>query len=188
MIEVFNEISKHMIKGIMFHEQMADYFDFLDLHGLKRWQEYRFFEESAELRGIHRYALNHCNRIINDGEVSTTRYIPNSWYNYTRFDVDNGTRKTSVKDAFEKWLNWEKETKTLYEKLFKKLTENSYIADASKVNQLIQGVDAELKHLTRKMIEYKAVDYDMSYIMCEQDEMHNMYENKLKENFKIEMC
>lgn len=188
MIEVFNEISRHMIKGIMFHEQMADYFDFLNLHGLKRWQEVRFFEESAELRGLHRYAINHCNKLVNDGDVPAVRYVPTSWYNYTKYDVDTNTRKTAVKDAFEKWCEWEKDTKALYEKMFKKLTENGYIADANKVNELIKGVDNELKHLTRKMLEYKSVDYNMEYIMYQQDEMHSKYEEKLKESFKIEMC
>lgn len=188
MIEVFNEISKHMIKGIMFHEQMADYFDFLNFHGLKRWQEVRFFEENTELRGLHRYAINHCNKLVYDSDISNIRYIPNSWYNYTRYDVDTNTRKTAVKDAFGKWCEWEKETKALYERMFKKLTENGYISYANKVNELIKNVDNELKYLTRKMLEYKSVDYDIDYIMYQQDELHNKYEKELEEVYKVKMC
>ncbi len=31
--EIFSEISKHMIEGIMIHAQMADYYNFLGLKG-----------------------------------------------------------------------------------------------------------------------------------------------------------
>ena len=187
MIEVFNEISRRMIKGVMFHAQMADYFDFLNLHGLKRWSEYQFLSESAELRGLHRYAINHLGKLINDGDVSGTEYIPSSWYSSTRQQVDSSTRKQAVKEALEKWYNWEKETKEFYERQFKILTDNYKIASANKVNSIICDVDQELKKVCRKLLEYKAVDYDMDYIMFEQDAMHNHYEEATKE-IGIKIC
>lgn len=188
MIEVFNEISKRMVQGLMFHEQMADYFDFLNLHGFKRWHENRYIEESCNMRGIHRYAINHCNKLVYDGEIKGTQYIPTSWYNYTRTDVDASTRKQAVKEAFEKWYSWEKETKELYEKLFKKLTDSNKIADANKVNEIIKAVDMELKQVLRKMLEYKAVDYDMAYILYQQPELHEKYEKEMEEVYKVQMC
>lgn len=187
MIEVFNEVSNRMVRNIMKHEQMADYFDFLNLHGLKRWHEYQFFEESAELRGIHRYAINHCNRIIRDENIESVQAIPMSWYGYTRMQVDSSTRKNAVKDALEKWLDWEKESKELYERVFKQLTDNNKIAEADKINELILDVDKEIKLVTRKMLEYKAVDYDMEYILLQQDEMHEEYRKKTKE-IGIDIC
>lgn len=187
MIEVFNEISNRMIGNLMRHEQMADYFDFLNLHGLKRWHEYQFFEESAELRGIHRYAINHCNRLVREDNVESVRSIPTSWYNYTRQQVDGATRKQAVKDAFQKWYEWETETKEHYEMLFKRLTDNGKIAEADKINELILDVDEEIKRLTRKMLEYRSVDYDMAYILLQQDEMHEEYRKKTKE-IGIDIC
>ena len=118
----------------MLHEEMADYFDFLNLHGFKRQQEYHFFDESAELRGIHRYAINHCNRLITDTDIPSVKAIPQGWYNYTRLQVDE-----------------------------------------------------ELKYLTREMLEYKAVDYDMDYIMFKQNEIHECYKEKQKE-IGINIC
>lgn len=187
MIEVFNRISSRMIEGIMFHEQMSDYFDFLNLRGFKRQQEYRFLDETCELRGVHRYAINHCNRLIKDSTITTTNYIPTNWYNYTKLDVDNSTRKQAVKDAFEKWYTWEKETKKFYEEQFKILTDSSKIADANKVNELVKKVDKELKYLTRQMLEYKAVDWNMDYIMLKQDELHKCYHEKSKD-LCVDIC
>ena len=45
----------------------------------------------------------------------------------------------------------------------------------------------ELKYLTRKMLEYKAVDYDMDYIMFQQNEMHDHFKEKTKE-LGIDIC
>ena len=107
MIEVFNKVNERIVKGIMFHEQMADYFDFLNLHGLKRWQENRYIEESAEMRGLHRFAINHLHRLVNEDNISSQQVIPSSWYSSTQFDVDSNTIKQSVKEAFQKWYMWE---------------------------------------------------------------------------------
>lgn len=187
MIEVFKELDSRMLKGIMFHAQLTDYFDFLNLHGFKRWQEYRFLEESAELRGLHRYAINHCNRLIGESTIENPKVIPQDWVNYSRLQVDSSTRKAAVKDAFSKWYEWEKNTKEFFESKFKILTDNNKIADANKVNELICGVDQELKVLTRKLLEYKAVDYDMSYIMYQQQELHEYYKEKTKD-IGIDIC
>ena len=56
--ELFAKISAHMVKGIMFHAQMADYYDFLGLRGYKRMHEYHYFEESMMFRALHRYYIN----------------------------------------------------------------------------------------------------------------------------------
>lgn len=187
MIEVFAEISKRMVKGIMLHAQMSDYFDFIDLHGYKRWHEYRFFVENAELRGVHRYAINHCNRLIPESSVDNPRMIPSGWENYTRLQVDATTRKSAVKEAFEKWYQWENETKTAYETQFKVLTESSKIADADKINSIICNVDQELKEVTRELLSLRAVDYDPAYIMIRQGELHEHFRHKEKE-IGIDIC
>lgn len=188
MIEIFNAISRHMVKGIMLHEQMADYFDFLGLSGFKRWAEVQYIHENAKLRGLHRYAINHLNKIINDEKIESVELIPSSWYGVTRQQVDSSTRKQGLKEVLDRWYDWEKETKEFYERQFKTLTDNSKIAEANKINELICDVDHELKCVCRKMIEYRSVEYDMSYVMFQQQEMHDKYEKELKEVYKIEMC
>lgn len=49
MIEVFNEISNRMVKSMMFYSEMADAFDFLSLHGLKRVMETMHIETACAL-------------------------------------------------------------------------------------------------------------------------------------------
>lgn len=188
MIEVFNEVSTRMVKSIMFYSEMADMFDFLSLHGLKRVMEDLHIETVCARRGLHRYALNHLNRLIKETDISREDYIDSSWYAHVRGDVDTGTRKKYLIEAIEKWVIWEAETKQYYEERFKKLTDNSKIAEADKINELILCADKELKCATRKMLDYKAVNYDAYYVMYDQKELHSEYEKRLKDGFKIEMC
>ena len=61
------------------------------------------------------------------------------------------------------------------------------MAEADKINELILDVDEEIKRLTRKMLEYRSVDYDMAYILLQQDEMHEEYRKKTKE-IGIDIC
>lgn len=176
-----------MVSGLMLHSQMADYFDFLNLHGLKRWHEYQYFSECAEMRGLHRYAINHCNKLICDYSIENPKVIPSNMENYTRFDVDGSTRKNAVRNCFEKWFYWESEKKSALEKYFRTLTEKSKIAEANKINDLICKTDEELKRIARKMIEYKSVDYEMEYILYQQHEMHEHFAEKTK-NIGIDIC
>lgn len=188
MIEVFNETSKRLVKSLMFYSEMADYFDFLSLHGLKRVMEYYYMKTSCERRGVHRYSLNHLNKLIKESEVQSEKIIPDSWYSHVRNDVDRPTRKEYLVLAMQKWISNESEMKQFLEKQFKTLTDNSKIAEADKINEIILCVDNRLKLANRKMLEYKAVDYDSYYIIYDQKELHEKYESMEKDGFRIEMC
>lgn len=188
MIEVFNEISNRMVKSMMFYSEMADAFDFLSLHGLKRVMETMHIETACARRGLHRYALNHLNKLIDEGNITVEHYIDSSWFGHVRADVDPTTRKNYLISAMSKWVAWETETKRYYEERFKKLTDNSKIAEADKINELILCIDKELKYSTRKMLDYKGVNYDAYYVMYDQKDLHEEYETRLKDGFKIEMC
>lgn len=180
-IEIFNQINERQLKALMFHNQMADYFDFLGLNGFKRMHEYQYFAENVAMRGVHRYVLNHTNQLLTTSTIVPDRVIPASWLNYCRFDVDTSTRKSAVKESFQKYYDWEYATLHFYEQKFKELSELGCIAHTNKVMELIKDVDLELKHISRCIIKYKAVDWDMTLIETEQDCIHEYYREKTKE-------
>ena len=45
-----------------------------------------------------------------------------------------------------------------------------------------------LKEAVRIMLDYKAVNYDMAYVLYGQNFLHDKFEKRLKDGFKIEMC
>lgn len=176
--EIFSTLSSHMIKGIMIHEHLSNYFDFLSLRGYKRCHEYHYLQETCTHRKLCRYYINHFHKLIAESPIENPKVIPDSWYRYTRQDVDNGTKKTAIKNAFELWKNWEIETKELYEKSYKDLLELGDIGATNLICELIKDVDYELKQVNRKLLELKSIDYDLSIIVPAQTEIHNHYKSK----------
>lgn len=180
-IEIFSEIHKHQIQGVMFHDELANLYDFMGLRGYKRMHEYHALREFAGSRSISRYAINHLNKLLLDDNVIPNKIIPSSWKSVTRFELGESDRKSYIKDCYKRWRTWEQDTKTLYQNKFKDLVSLNEIACADKINELICDVDCELKYMERDYIALSATGFDMLYIMNVQDEIHEKYENKEKE-------
>lgn len=185
--EIYSKILQHMIKGLMFHEQMSNYYDFLGLKGYKRCHEYHYLEENCAMRTLNRYFINHHNKLIPKLDVSDPEIIPNSWYKYSRQDVDNGTKKNAVKNGLTLWREWETETKELYEKMYKELIDIDEVASAMKIKELICDVNCELKKVERYQLNKKATDYDLIDIIEEQHKKHEKYRHKMKK-IGIKIC
>ena len=177
--EIFSGLASHMVKGMMFHAQMADYYDFLQLRGYKRCHEYHFKAESCNYRKLNRYYINHYNKLIEEERVDDPNVIPESWYNYTRMDVDMQTKRTAVKTAITKWVKWERETKQKFEEAYSELCAQDHVASALFIKEFIKDVDCELKYAERKHIDLMSVDYDMPYILGEQKALHDKYKKML---------
>lgn len=176
--EIFSEMSTHMVKGIMFHAQLADYFDFLGLKGYKRLHEYHFLDETINFRKLNRYYINTQSRLIAEKNVENPHAIPDSWHRYSREDIDTATRRGAIKTAFNSWVEWEKSTLELYENSYSELCKIGEYAPAMFVKEFMCDVECELKCAMRMVLALKSVDYDMSVIIPEQQEIHNKYKGK----------
>ena len=51
--------------------------------------------------------MNHYNMFAPFEDMNNPQAIPDSWYRYTRQEVDTGTKKSSVKAGVERWVKWE---------------------------------------------------------------------------------
>lgn len=182
MEEVFSKLSAHFIKGMMVHDQMARYYDFLGLKGYKRIHEYQFYEESKVFRRINRYFINHHSKLIPEMRVDDPALIPESWYNYKREDVDGQTKRNAVETGMRKWVEWEQTTKTEIESAIKMLYDNGFVADANWVKNILKKVCYELKKAERKLIELQSVSFDLILITEEQEKVHDKYKGKIKRN------
>lgn len=177
--EIYSNIAKHMVKGIMFHEQMANYYDFIGLHGYKRCHEYHYFCESKCFRKLNRYFINHHNKLIKEEDIEKPDMIPMSWYQYKREDVSSTDIRNAAKISVEMWVKWERDTKLLYENMFSEAMAAGEVASAKKICTFVKDVDHELKYAERYMLKLKAVDYDLGFIMSEQKRLHDKYKAKL---------
>ena len=179
--KIFTELSEHMLKGLMFHEELANYFAFLALEGYSCCHEYHYKEESQSYRELNKYYITHYNKLIpKKGQLDAPQLIPSNWYAYTRKDVDAGVKRNAVKEAMQVWVNWEKETKQLYEKKYMELCETKDIAAALIVKCLIEDVDCELTQAEEKMMALNITGYDIIYILDEQEHLKKKYTKKTR--------
>lgn len=178
--EIFSQVSKHMIDGIMTHSQLADYYNFIGLKGYSKCHEYHFLIENNNFRKLCCYYIKHFNKLIPELPNDNPHIIPAAWYNHTRVDVDGNTRKTAIQSGIEKWVNWEYNTKVFYQNMYGKLIEIHEVAAAEELEKYISDVDNELAFAQQKHIENKAIDYDIFDIIAKQDELYEKYKKKIE--------
>lgn len=173
--EIFGRINAHQIEGIMLHSQLAEYFGFLNLCGYKCQHEVQAMYEFVEHQKTVRYFVAHFNRLLPEAEAKDPEIIPSAWRNYTRQQVDAGTKRKAVRDAFLRWHSWESETKKLYEQAYADLHELGEVAAACEVKRLVESVACELERVESQRITLECLDYDLAAICAEQDRLLARY-------------
>lgn len=184
--EIFRDTNEHMLHGIMLHEQLANYYDFLALKGYKRCHEYHYFCESAMHRKLWRFYINHFNKLIAVSNTDFIPVIPSNWYRYTRGEIDAGTKRKAVENALREWAKWENQTKDFYTDKIRELDALGEYFASGFFRELLADVEKEIKTATRKQIILNNVDYAINFIVGEQESVHEKYKEKL-ESMRIKM-
>lgn len=166
--EIFSDLSAHMIKGLMAHSQLADYYRFLGLPEYAECHEKHYKKESCNWRKLSKYYIEHYNMFIPEKKVDDPKVIPDEWFKAKRQDVDVNTLRKSVQKGLEFWVTWERDTKTMYQTHYKNLMENGCVAAALFFKKFICEVDDELAEAEEWHLYKKAVDYDIGHIIGEQ--------------------
>lgn len=183
--EIFSQIAQHMVEGLMIHSQMTDYYNFLGFEGYKSCHNYHYHSENNNHRQLSNYYLKHYNKIIKELSVSNPHIIPENWYQYTRDAVSTETKMDSIKKGFEKWVQWEKDTKNFYEQMYQALVSINEIAAAIEIKKYIEDVDYELAEAEQEFLELSSINYNISDVFTKQSDLVKKYCKKLKE---IELC
>lgn len=178
--EIFAKINNHMLEGIMLHDQLASYYDFLDLAGYKRCHKYHVQNEMNARRKLLEYYTCHYGHAVPEAQAADPHIIPTNWNGHMRSDVDAKTKQRAVRDGFSHWHEWEKSTKKLYENAYKELFELEEIAAAMRIGKLIEDVDCELKDLEKETLKLASIDYDLNYIYECQPKIHKKYKRMMK--------
>lgn len=186
--EVYKEIAAHMIKGMMIHEQLANYYDFLGLDGYKKCHEYHYLMETCSYRKVCQYYINHHNKLIDYMDIENPHIIPNNWYGHSQSEVDVNTKRNAVKTGLHAWIDWETDTKKLYEQMYKELMNNDAIASACMIRGLIEDVDHELCKAQKYLINKEMVSYSIESILSEQHDKKEKYEFKMKTELIQKIC
>lgn len=224
---LYSELINRMKQGVEMHEQLADYYAFLNLPGYQKCHEYQMLCELLTYRKAKDMYMKEYNQLVqptymvsgmlsnmanmannnnnnnnntpnqmnnntnmnnnngmtsmaNSGKNYANNVIPTNWYNYTRYDVDAGTKRTAVKDGFKKWLEYEKETRQYLSQMAQRLEQMNEREAARKLDHLIEHVEKEIQTAENKMMDLESTGYDMSYILQQQKPLQEHYAEKIR--------
>lgn len=165
--EIFTKITNHMLYGALYHKEISKTYDFLGLYRYMKFHMNQSIEEMREYLNVVHYYSSYYHKLLVSDAIEQFTIIPNNWYKYNSFVLDNATRKSAIKDLMNKWISWEQETKILYQKSYKELYDEGEIAAAIEIARLIKEVSEELKGAERELIELEAIGYDLPTIISE---------------------
>lgn len=177
--EIFTTLAKHMVEGMMYHDTFTKGYDFLGLYGFAKCHEYHHLEETKNYLDLLHYYSTRYHKLLVIKDIPEPQIIPETWYKYTTMDVDPGTKRTSVKTMMTKWVEWERETKKLYQDMYQELCKNAEVAAANKVKCYICAVDEELKHAEKKLIKLETIEYNVGTIINWQQPMYKKYKKMM---------
>lgn len=196
---LYSELINQMKQGVQMHEQLADYYGFLNLPGYQKCHEYqmlcelltyrkakdmymREYNQLVPLYGMNNGLSNMANNSSNSMSANNyTAVIPTNWYTRTRYEVDAGTKRTAVRDGFKRWIDYEKDTKQFLINMEQRLQQANEPEAARKLDHLIEHVDKEIETAEEKLMNLESTNYDMSYILQQQDELKQKYAKKIRE-------
>lgn len=207
---LYSELINRMKQGVEMHEQLADYYSFLNLPGYQKCHEYQMLCELLTYRKAKDMYLKEYNKLVqpsfnnspmnnmsgnnnnnnnsngnNNMSMMNRNYpmevIPQNWYNYTRYDVDASTKRNAVRDGFKKWIEYEKDTKQYLTQMAQKLEQMNEREAARKLEHLIEHVEKEIMTAEDKMMNLESTGYDMNYILQQQNELKQKYAKKIRE-------
>lgn len=208
--QLYSDLINRMKQGVEMHEQLADYYSFLNLPGYQKCHEYQMLCELLTYRKAKDMYMKEYNQLIqpatmmsnngmgnmnNNNNNSTNnnsnmnsmnnnynynQVIPQNWYKYTRYDVDTSTKRNAVRDGFKRWIDYEKETKDFLTQMGQRLEAQNEREAARKLDHLIEHVEKEIQTAENKMMDLESTGYDMSYILQQQKPLQEHYAEKIR--------
>lgn len=184
MTEIFSRIGTQLVKGMMVHEQLMKAYMFLGLNGYAACHEYHHLSETKAYISVCKYVTDHFDMILNtdDSFQGIPDIIPKSWYVNTRDKVDASTRMQAMEEALNTWIDWEENTKKLYEDLY--LESMKLDVPASEyVKSLALDVEEEIVYAKKELLVKRSMAFDIVSIMEEQDETERFFRKKIRKTF-----
>lgn len=176
--EIFQNLKAHMESGVSFHCELINAFNFLNLCGYSQMHRVHALEEKINLLNLDSYYIRFYHKFISPKvDESYKAPIPSSWYKYNQSAVDAKTRESAIRDFITAWINWEMQTKQLYQESYTQLISLGEIAAANFINAYINDVSEELQFAEQLLLYLNSINYDMSVIVPEQETLRAQYES-----------
>ena len=168
MHEIFKKLSNRMVGAMMIHTQLTELFNFIDLEPDAKRQKKQLHEESGGLLKLEKYAAQHHHILITSDNPPQVDILNLGMLKQSSDQLSPENRAYLIRYAMKEWIEWEKESKIMYEDAYCNLVDMSEIAAADFVLQYVRDVDKELKDAELLYRVRDAIDWDLATIYDEQ--------------------
>lgn len=168
MHEIFKKLSNRMVGAMMIHTQLTELFNFIDLEADAKRQKKQLHDESDGLLKLEKYAAQHHGVLITATNPPQVDILNLSMLKKPNLELSPDDKKSLIQYGMNEWINWEKDSKVLYEDSYRNLLEISEIAAADFVLQYVKDVDKELRDAELLYRVRDAIDWDLATIYDKQ--------------------
>lgn len=168
MHEIFKKLSNRMVGAMMIHTQLTELFMFIDLTADAKRQKKQLHEESDGLLNLEKYVAQHHGVLITANNPPQVDILNLNILKKPNLELSPDDKKSLIQYGMNEWINWEKDSKVLYEDSYRNLLEISEIATADFVLRYVKDVDKELRDAELLYRVRDAIDWDLATIYDEQ--------------------
>ena len=165
---VFTKLANRMVGAMMIHTQLTELFNFIDLKSDAKRQKKQLHEESDGLLKLEKYVAQHHHMLITSNNPPQVDILNIGILKQHNDELSPDNKIYLIQYAMKEWIEWEKESKIMYEDAYRNLVDMSEIATADFVLQYVRDVDKELRDAELLYRVRDAIDWDLATIYDKQ--------------------
>lgn len=169
--EIFTSLNNRMVGAMMIHTQLTQLFTFIDLLPDARRQEQQLQEESHGMMELNKYYAQHYHLLSIADNPPQIDILDLGLFKKSSKDLSSEDIVYLIQYGMNQWLEWEHQSKVIYEDAYNSLIDLSEVAAAEFIMRYVRDVDQELKDVESLYKVRKAIDWDLPTIYDKQSRL-----------------
>lgn len=166
--EIFTILANRMVGAIMIHTQLAQLFAYIDLMPDARRHEQQLQEETHGLSELNKYYSQHHHAIIISDNPPQIDILSMGILKKPNYDLSPDDKIRIIQYGNKEWVDWERQSKIIYEDAYKNLIDISEVASAEFITRYVRDVDQELRDAERLYRVRDTIDWDLPTLYDKQ--------------------
>lgn len=134
---IYGTITARIIESMMFHDQASQMYCFIGLYSYEKRHRELYYAEAEAYKDVCDYYIVNYGKILKQKRVHDPDIIKSDLYYENKNRVSYAKKKEIEKHISDSFSTWRKETKMLYERMYKELIMMGEIASANEISQLL---------------------------------------------------
>ena len=109
-LELLKEVNNRFVTACIFHREQRDLFCFLAMNGFEEWHNFQYVSESREQLLVKKFIIEHCGVAPQDEIPESANVLAPLIGTKRRTELKSDQRWGIVKQSWESYLRWEKDT------------------------------------------------------------------------------